>query len=89
MAVTITRASLGAVVLISAGTLLVPPVADNQAYPTIHPNDNRLPAGTMVDGVLRLDLEIREGRWYPEAMDGPSVVVPAIAEVGHDPEIVR
>jgi len=87
MAVTITRASLGAVVLISAGTLLVPPVADNQAYPTIHPNDNRLPAGTMVDGVLRLDLEIREGRWYPEAIDGPSVVVPAIAEVGHDPEI--
>jgi FtsP/CotA-like multicopper oxidase with cupredoxin domain len=41
----------------------------------------------MVDGVLHLDLEIRQARWYPEAVDGPSVIVPAIAEVGQGPEI--
>jgi len=87
MAVTTTGASVSAAVLISASVLFMPPAADDPAYPTVHPNDNRLPAGTMVDGVLRLDLEIREGRWYPEAIDGPSVVVPAIAEVGQGPQI--
>ena len=87
MAVTTTGGSLAAVVLISAGALFVPPTADDPGYPTVHPNDNRLPAGTMVDGVLHLDLEIRQARWYPEAVDGPSVVVPAIAEVGQGPEI--
>ncbi len=87
MAVTTTGALLAAGVLISAGALLAPPAADDPTYPTVHPNDNRLPAGTMVDGVLHLDLEIRQARWYPEAVDGPSVVVPAIAEVGQGPEI--
>ncbi len=87
MAVTTTGASVSAAVLISAGVLFMPPAADDPAYPSVHPNDNRLPAGTMVDGVLHLDLEIRQARWYPEAVDGPSVVVPAIAEVGQGPEI--
>lgn len=87
MAVTTTGGSLAAVVLISAGVLFVPPTADDPGYPTVHPNDNRLPAGTMMDGVLHLDLEIRQARWFPESVDGPSVVVPAIAEVGQGPEI--
>jgi FtsP/CotA-like multicopper oxidase with cupredoxin domain len=87
MAVTTTGGSLAAVVLISAGALFVPPTVDDPGYPTVHPNDNRLPAGTMVDGVLHLDLEIRQARWFPEAVDGPSVILPAIAEVGQGPEI--
>jgi FtsP/CotA-like multicopper oxidase with cupredoxin domain len=54
---------------------------------TIHPNDNRLSAGRMVDGVLHLDLETTEARWFPESVDGPSIVVAAIREVGKGPEI--
>ena len=56
-------------------------------YPTVHANDNRLPAGVLVDGVLHVDLEVTEGRWYPESVDGPSVTVAAIGEVGKGPEI--
>jgi len=56
-------------------------------YPTVHPNDNRLPAGRLVDGVLQLDLEAIEARWYPESVDGPSILVAAIGEVGKGPEI--
>jgi hypothetical protein len=29
-------------------------------------NDNRTPAGQLKNGVLNLQLELREGRWYPE-----------------------
>ena len=80
-------ASLAAVMLVSVGVLVDQNSGHQETYPTVHANDNRLPAGTMVHGVLRLDLEIREGRWYPEAVDGPSVVVPAITEVGQGPQI--
>jgi manganese oxidase len=50
-------------------------------------NDNRTPAGTLRDGRLDLALEIRNARWFPEAEDGPSVVMPAFAEPGHAAEI--
>jgi FtsP/CotA-like multicopper oxidase with cupredoxin domain len=53
----------------------------------VQPNDNRHPAGTLVQGVLHLDLEVRLARWYPEADDGPSLLVPVFAEAGQAPSI--
>jgi FtsP/CotA-like multicopper oxidase with cupredoxin domain len=53
----------------------------------VEPNDNRLPAGRLVDGVLTLHLEVRRGEWFPESADGPSVVVPVFAEEGRAPQV--
>jgi FtsP/CotA-like multicopper oxidase with cupredoxin domain len=50
---------------------------------TAAPNDNRQPAGTLQDGVLRLDLEVRPGRWSPEGADGAALPVHLFAERGH------
>lgn len=49
------------------------------------PNDNRLAAGVLSNGVLRVRLEARPGRWYPDGNDGPSLVMPMFAEVGRLP----
>lgn len=53
----------------------------------VQPNDNRVPAGSLQNGVLTLHLEVRQARWFPEATDGPSIVVPAFAEIGKAPAI--
>lgn len=50
-------------------------------------NDNRLPAGTLRADTLTLSLELRVGRWYPDADDGPSVEVQALGEVGRPLQI--
>ena len=46
------------------------------------PNDNRVPAGRVERGVLRIRLEVREARWYPETERGTGVPVFAFAEAG-------
>jgi FtsP/CotA-like multicopper oxidase with cupredoxin domain len=50
-------------------------------------NDNRLPSGTLTNGVLTLNLVATMARWYPEASDGPFADVPAFAEEGKAPSI--
>lgn len=45
-------------------------------------NDNRLPAGTLRDGVLTLRLEAREGDWRPDRDDEPGLGVRVFAETG-------
>jgi FtsP/CotA-like multicopper oxidase with cupredoxin domain len=55
--------------------------------PRIAANRNLVAAGTLRSGVLTLQLEIREGDWYPEADTGPSVPVQAFAEPGRPPQI--
>ena len=55
--------------------------------PRAHPNDNRSPAGTLRDGVLRLSLDVRSGRWFPEADDGPFIDAPMFAEAGRAPQV--
>ncbi|MGI8497301.1 MAG: multicopper oxidase domain-containing protein, partial [Gemmatimonadaceae bacterium] len=45
-------------------------------------NDNRAPDGILRAGVLKLHLELREARWYPEADDGRGEIVQAFAEPG-------
>ena len=55
--------------------------------PVVQANDNRAPAGTLRGDTLRLALEVREARWFPEAADGPSVAVTVFAEDGKAPSI--
>jgi manganese oxidase len=48
----------------------------------ILPNDNRLPAGKLINKILYLSLEARTGHWYPETHEGIPIKVHAFAEVG-------
>ena len=50
------------------------------------PNDNRVAGGVLKNGVLTLNLEAREGRWFPDGDDGPSIVMQMFAEAGHAPQ---
>ena len=65
------------------------PFADTaeERLPDITVSDNRASRGRLHNGVLALDLEAREGIWYPEERDGPGLRVQAFAERGHSPEI--
>ena len=55
--------------------------------PVVLENDNRVPAGTLRDGELNIDLVVQMARWFPEAADGPSIVVPVVAEEGGPPRV--
>jgi FtsP/CotA-like multicopper oxidase with cupredoxin domain len=50
-------------------------------------NQNRTPAGKLANGVLNVELEIRNGRWHAEAGDGPPLFVLAFGEVGQPTQI--
>jgi FtsP/CotA-like multicopper oxidase with cupredoxin domain len=52
----------------------------------VTPNDNRVAAGILADGVLTLRLEAGEGRWQPDGDGGPSLVVETFAEAGRLPQ---
>ena len=49
---------------------------------TISHNDMRLPAGRLSNGVLTLQLEARDGMWYPDGPQGMARPVAAFAEAG-------
>jgi hypothetical protein len=53
----------------------------------IETNDNRQPAGRLEAGVLTLNLEARDGLWYPNGADGAGIRIGAFAEVGGPPRI--
>jgi len=57
------------------------------SLPTVQPNDNRIPAGRLRNGVLTLRLVVAMARWYPEAKDGPFTDVAAFSEEGHAPQV--
>ena len=59
---------------------------DNDKLPAVTANDNRTPAGELRNGTLSLQLELREGRWYPENSGGPYRDVYAFAEADHAPQ---
>jgi manganese oxidase len=50
-------------------------------------NDQRTPAGRMVDGELHVELEALEAAWYPRGPDGPRVVTRVFAEAGRAPQV--
>src|SRR5687768_12101211 len=45
-------------------------------------NDNRTAAGTLRDGVLAVDLDVREVDWRPDGDDAPGIVLLAFGERG-------
>ena len=45
-------------------------------------NDNRKPAGELRNGIYYIHLEIREGNWYPESIEGRPIKIKALAEAG-------
>lgn len=55
--------------------------------PIAEPNDNRQPAGRWEGDTLVLDLEVREGRWYPSDDSSAVVHAPFFAEVGKAPQV--
>lgn len=50
-------------------------------------NSNQIPAGVLADGVLTIDLEVREGEWFPEDEHGPSLKIFALAERGKPAQV--
>ena len=48
----------------------------------IFTNDNKRSAGVLKDGILTIDLEAREGMWFPETHEGKGIRVYAFAEKG-------
>jgi manganese oxidase len=50
-------------------------------------NDNRVPAGRLVNGVLTVALDIVEAAWQPEGLQDPVVRVLAFAESGKAPSV--
>ncbi|MGA9706527.1 MAG: multicopper oxidase domain-containing protein, partial [Candidatus Sulfotelmatobacter sp.] len=60
--------------------------AENSSLPLVMANDNRTPAGQLKDGVLSLELEISQGRWYPEDEKGQYRDAYAFGEKGRSPE---
>ena len=53
-----------------------------QTHERITVADNRIAAGTQVDGTLTIRLEARTGEWYPDRETDPGVVVKAFAVEG-------
>ena len=60
--------------------------AEDSFLPMVIANDNRTPAGQFTNGVLKLHLELRPGRWYPEDERGAYRDVYTFAEQGHAPQ---
>jgi len=61
---------------------------EKQFFPTppgteeIFTNDNKRSAGVLKDGILTIELEAREGMWFPETHEGEGLRVYAFAEKG-------
>ena len=58
-----------------------------RAMPLAAPNDNRVTAGRMRDGTLRVDLVARAVSWKPDGPEGCALAVRAFAEEGKAPRI--
>jgi FtsP/CotA-like multicopper oxidase with cupredoxin domain len=76
----------GIVLFVLSSTALATP-AENSLLPSAMANDNQTPAGQLKNGVLNLQLDLRQGRWYPEDEGGGYRDVYAFAEEGHGPQI--
>lgn len=63
------------------------PASDIPDLPAVVANDNRSPAGELSDGQLRLQLELRSARWYPDRETDPFITLNSFGEVGKAPQI--
>jgi len=73
--------------LVSPHTFLLLLLASSTAMaaslPPVLANQNHVPAGSLRDGVLSVQLEIAKGEWHPEGEGGMQLAVYAFGEKGH------
>jgi manganese oxidase len=72
---------------IAGMALLGTTTSTSSDLPSAIPNENRIPAGTLRDGVLTLNLEAKTSNWYPNGDSLPGFPLQAFAESGRAPEI--
>ncbi len=74
-----TRSALGLALLAAATAALATGTARPLRFSAedILPNDNRIGAGKLRDGVLTLHLEARKGTLHPRGKDGPGFQIEA------------
>jgi manganese oxidase len=60
--------------------------ADIHSLPNVVANDNRIPAGQLKNGVLQLQLELRQGRWSPDDGEGKYRDAYSFSEAGRAPQ---
>jgi FtsP/CotA-like multicopper oxidase with cupredoxin domain len=78
--------SLGMVMVATTAIADPGPVLADPDLPRIRWNDNDRPAGTLVEGVLTLRLELVRGEWRYLGDERPGVEVLAFRESGRDPQ---
>jgi FtsP/CotA-like multicopper oxidase with cupredoxin domain len=77
--------TVGMAILITFGTgfhVKSPVLTSGGAPDRVSANDNRVPAGTLLDGILTVRLEMRQGEWHPDGETETGVQVRAFAEEG-------
>ncbi len=79
-------AAIATLVLVGAAPRFPQPLTSaadpGDDFPKIDWNDNRIPAGTLENGVLTLQLEVRRGAWHLLGNDEPAAQVLAFGEEG-------
>lgn len=60
---------------------------DDLLPPKLQTNDNRVPAGTLTNGIWNVALDMRDGLWHAEAENGPPLFVQAFGEVGKPSQV--
>src|SRR4030095_8304802 len=81
------RLLLTAIVLLAVAEAPRSPKLRTTQPSVVRPNDNRTPAGVRRGDTLFLRLVVNRARWYPQADNGPSIVVETIGEEGKPPQI--
>ncbi len=73
--------------LVAIASCSQPAQSDPGDLPVAMPNDQRTPAGEVVEGEFRVELEAVRAAWYPRGPDGPRIETPAFREVGGPPQV--
>ena len=75
--------------LLTAALLAIPLRSGPPAHklPAAVPNPNTLAAGTLRDGVLRLELEAKLAVWYPDGDSLPGIAIETFGERGKRPQV--
>jgi FtsP/CotA-like multicopper oxidase with cupredoxin domain len=75
---------ISVLLVLAAGALRL--FAQSSGVPSrVVANDNRTPAGTLVNGVLELKLSIQNGLWFPEDERGTGLLMEMFGEEGKAP----
>jgi len=81
----LTRLGIGAFIIIVVISTSLRTTASELR--SIQANSNQMPAGSLSNGVLNINLEIQQADWFPQADTGPSMKVFAFGERGTSPQI--